>query len=422
MEPNFVDEIKQLLAEVQAQLTITGEDGTPVKLTDALKGMPELNLKYADLVKRIEHVEKMAQNRKWADIPGVDEGKEKFSFFKVFRAIKSGDWKEAGYEKSVMDEARKRDLSYADDGTGGYLVPAQAFSELIEMLRAEAVCMKLGARMIDNLQGAPVLFPAQTGGCTVYWVADNAAVNPSDLAFGQLSLSPKKAMALVPLSNTLMRLSQPSAEAIVRQDVALQMALALDLAGLRGTGLNNQPKGIANTPNIPTYEMGTNGLEITNLDLFAELEYKLAAANALRGKLGFAFHPVTKKNMKKIKVAEYWDVTNTKPGDAVEPMIFPFTDQALEAALGYPFATTTQIPIDLEKGTADNCTEVYFGNWAELLFGQWAGLRIDASQQAGTSFAMDQTWIRIIAELDVAVRHLESFVLCNDVLTGPRVT
>jgi len=70
---------------------------------------------------------------------------------------------------------------------------------------------------------------------------------------------------------------------------------------------------------------------------------------------------------------------------------------------------TTQIPINL--GTGTNETEIYFGNWQELVVGQWAGIEILPSKEAGDAFAKNQTWIRIITDVDIGLRHAESFCL-----------
>jgi len=75
---------------------------------------------------------------------------------------------------------------------------------------------------------------------------------------------------------------------------------------------------------------------------------------------------------------------------------------------------TTQIPLNLTKGSATNCSELYFGNWAEVLIGQWLGFEILASNEAGTAFASDQTWVRIISQVDIALRHAQSMCLCSD--------
>lgn len=413
----------EMIGEIQESLKYTTEDGKVIKIADALKMFPALEAKYADVAKRLEAMETMAKERKWADMPGVDPGtkKNQFSLCRAIFGIMTKDFSNAGYEQEVMKEAAKKAMGYSSDTLGGYLVPAQAMPELIEFLRAEPVCVKLGASIIPNLEGSPVLFPKQTGGASVYWVGENVNVVPSDLAFGQVQLTPKKAMALAQVSNSLIRMALPDAEAVITKDLGLQLALAVDIVGLRGAGANNQPLGVANHQNISTYQLGDgNGATLANLDFKDEMEYKLAAANALRGKLGFAFNPIVKRNLKKIKIPQFSSDAGTQPLVAflaalAETGAGYMSDAALEAALGYPFATTTQIPTNLSVGSSHNCTEIYFGNWMELLIGQWAGLRIMASDVAGTAFSGDQTWLRIIMEVDTALRHDQSFCLCNDV-------
>jgi len=422
-----MEKIKELLQDIQAKLseTVKGADDKPVTILEAFKMFPEIQAKYADLEQQFKDLDTKVRSRKWADMPGVDAGtkKNQFSLCRAMWAIATKDFSQAGYEEEVMKETARKAMGYESDTLGGYLVPAQAMPELIEYLRAEPVCMKLGASIIPNLQGSPVLFPKQTGGATVYWVGENVNVVPSDLAFGQVQLTPKKAMALALVSNSLIRMALPDAEKVIINDLGLQLALAVDIAALRGSGAANQPLGIANTPGISTYSIdpvGGNGATLTNLDFKDEMEYQLAAANAQRGKLGFAFHPVVKKNLKKLKIPQYQGDAGVQPVVAFLAALAEsgpgyMSDQAVADALGYPFETTTQIPTNLSKGTANNCTEIYFGNWQELLIGQWAGLRIMISDVAGTAFASDQTWLRIIIEVDMALRHNQSFCLCNDV-------
>jgi len=395
---NELNRVQELLEDINKSLSYTGEDGKVITISEVFKTLPDLAAKYADLKARFEDMESRVRERKWANMPGLEEEKEKFSLFKALYAIATGDWSQAQFEADVFRQTR--DMATSPDSSGGYLVPAQAIPELIEMLRTEAVIFQMGATLLDNLTGSPVELPKQTGGATAYWVGENTALTPSDAALGQLQLTPKSVGALVKLSNRLLRLSNPSAEAMVRADVARVISLAIDLAALRGTGADGQPTGIANTSGINTKAFGTN---TPNFDYFFDMEYELAVDNALRGKLGFVFHPCVKRSLSKLKVAQFSGDTGG------EYIIRPMDANALTNYIGYPFAMTTQIPINL--GTGTNETEIYFGNWQELVVGQWAGIEILPSKEAGDAFAKNQTWIRIITDVDIGLRHAESFCL-----------
>lgn len=375
------------------------------------------------LKKRLEDLESQTRSRKWANIPGVDAGtgKNQFSLMRAVKAMRTNDWGEARDEQEVFQETAKKALGFESDTLGGYLVPAQAIPELIPLLLPEVVTAKLGARILPDLQGAPVLMPKQTSGTAINWIGENIPVNPVDLNFGQVQLTPRKALALVEISNSLIRMALPAAEQVITQDMGRQLALAVDIAALRGSGAANQPLGIANWPGIGTLTLDGDtgsGALLTNMDFAVEMEDVLAQANALQGNLGFAFNPTVRKILRKIKIPHYSGDAGTQPLVAFLASIATgsgyMSDKALEDALGYPFAVSTQIPKNLVKGSASNCTEIYFGNWAELMIGIWAGLRIMVSDVAGTAFASDQTWLRIIMEVDTALRHPQSFCLCSD--------
>ena len=361
----------------------------------------------AGLEARIAEIEKLVTPRK-VYLAGLEDEKP-FSFFKAILAIRTGDWSEAGFEREVFDNTRKKVMGALGGGPGGgYIVPMIYVAELIELLRAEAVVAALGATVLAALQGSPVYIPRQSAGSTGYWVGENVAITGSDLTLEQISLTPKKVGALVKLSNTLLKLSNPSAEALVRSDIATAIALQIDLKAFRGTGASNQPTGIANTASINTVAIGTNGGDLS-WDNLIDMEYALAEDNALRGKLGFAFHPAIRRKLLKTKVAQYSG--DTGGNYYVSP---PITETTFQAWLGYPYKMTTQIPINLTKGSGTALTEVYYGNWADLLIGQWGGMEIMASQETSDSFEKDQTWVRILQEVDLAVRHPESFCLVSD--------
>jgi HK97 family phage major capsid protein len=253
--------------------------------------------------------------------------------------------------------------------------------------------------------------PRQIGGATAYWVGENQDIPESELTFGMMTLAPKQVAALVKTSNRLLALSNPSVDAIIKRDIALRLALKIDLAGIRGMGTSTQPRGISNTPGIShVYAGGINGNGGNlNFDILLDMEGALEDANALFGDLQYVWAPCVRRNLLKLKVKQYEDA------DDGEYIVQPVTPTALKAWLGYNYQSTTQIPTNLTYNNGTDLTEVIFGNWQEVIMAMWGGVQIMASQETSDAFQKVQTWIRIIQDVDIGVRHPESFCLCSDV-------
>jgi HK97 family phage major capsid protein len=120
--------------------------------------------------------------------------------------------------------------------------------------------------------------------------------------------------------------------------------------------------------------------------------------------------PKVKRAMSKLRAAVA--AVDDQGGDFMQTV--PMTAAMITAILGWPFQTTTQIPNTLGLGTQ---SEVYFGNWADLIIGMWGGMQLKASEEAGTAFATNQTWIRAIMDVDCGIRRAESFAIGTSVNT-----
>jgi HK97 family phage major capsid protein len=379
-------------------------DKSQIKVNDEVKSLGEaLEL----VTKKIGEMEVAMTKRKGYDLPGLEDEKEKFSLFKACSAIATKNFEHASFEKSIMDECAKKTAQSAGvDTLGGYIVPMQALGGIIELLRSNMVLDALGATTLSDLVGVPVEVPKQTGSTTAHWVEENAALTESNITLGQLAMNPKGLGALVKMSNRSLRLSNPSLENLVRNDITEQIARALDLAGIFGTGTLGQPLGVANQ-GIATVDMtlAVTGPTNPSWEGLYELEGLLEDANALKGKLGYAMSPGSKRNMSKLRhgVAAVGD-----QGGAfmhTNPMTAPM----ITAMLGHPFQTSTSIP-----NTSGETNQVFFGNWADLLIGMWGGLQLKASEEAGTSFVTNQTWVRAIMDVDIAIRRVESFCVAEN--------
>jgi HK97 family phage major capsid protein len=161
----LAEQIKTMLEEVKGQFETKTEDGQVIKLLDVFKMFPALQEKYTSLEKRLEEFENQSKTRKWATgLSGLELEleKNKFSLCREIHAMRTNNWDKAQFEADVFRQTRA--LSTGDDSEGGYLVPAQAMPEFIQMFRAEAVCIRMGARVIDGLTGAPVTSLAKPAG------------------------------------------------------------------------------------------------------------------------------------------------------------------------------------------------------------------------------------------------------------------
>lgn len=132
----------------------------------------------------------------------------------------------------------------------------QMADEFIELLRPATI---LGR--IPGLRRVPfnIKIPVQTGGSLVNWVGETAPKPVGELAFVMIQLDVNKVAGIVVLSEELVRLSTPSAEAIVRQDLVAQIAQFLDAefidpanAAVAGVSPASILNGVAGIPSSGT--------------------------------------------------------------------------------------------------------------------------------------------------------------------------
>jgi HK97 family phage major capsid protein len=313
------------------------------------------------------------------------------------------------HEFRIMSQATTKAMDSSTGGAGGgYTIPSEYLGKsFIEMQRANSVVLQAGATLLENLNGSPVLIPKQLTSATVSWIGQNQTITATDPSFGQVSLTPHTMAMRSQYSNLLNILANPAMEQILRKDFAKVAALELDRVALRGSGAANQPLGVNGVSGLGTYAIGTNGGDLTRQDLL-----KMAGIqddnNAMGGKMAYVMHTKVKRVLKNERIAQFSGQTI---GEYTQ---YPLSDSALAKSLDFPVFSTTQIPINLTKGSSTDCSEVYFGNWEELLIGIWGGLEILATNIGGNAWAQNAIEVRLIQNVDIGVRHGQSFTLCND--------
>jgi HK97 family phage major capsid protein len=262
--------------------------------------------------------------------------------------------------------------------------------QFIDMLRAQMITQRLGATVLSGLKGN-VDIPKLKASAAAGWVAENAAITPSDHEFTKVSLAPKHVGAITEFSRNMLMQSTPDIEALIRNDFAFVLAQALDAAALKGGGAN-EPTGVLGTTAVDkTTSMATPSWGAV-LDLINIVE----EANAVG--TGFAMRPLAATKLRKTA-----KVTST---DSVMVMESP------DNLAGYPVARSTLIPIDTVP--APDATSVIFGQWSDLLIGYWSAFDLLVNPYESTAYSKGNVSVRGMLTADIQLRHAESFAAAID--------
>lgn len=296
----------------------------------------------------------------------------------------------------------KRDMTVGTASGGGNTVATDILAaSFIDILRNRSEVLNLGATTLTGLVGN-VAIPRQTGSANAYWVSEGGAATESALAFDQVTMTPKSITGYVDISRKLMLQSSLDIEGLVRADLAAQLATAIDLAAINGSGSSPEPRGILNTSGIGSVIGGTNGAAPTWAHI-VDLESAVAIANADTGSLGYMTN--AKVRGKLLKTEKASSTGQFVWADGPNPL------------RGYRAAVSNQVPSNLTKGTASEvCSAIIFGNFADLLIGLWGGL--DMMVDPYTLGKEGATRVIAYQDIDIAIRHPESFAVMEDVLTS----
>ena len=328
----------------------------------------------------------------------------------------------AGFEREIEQELEKK-LPSEYKRRGGILLPTLTTragldsstatkgqelkftqpGEFIDLLRARMKTRALGARVLSGLTG-PVSFPKQTGAASGSWVGENslADVADSNLLLTLVTLAIKTYQASTSFSRQLLVSAisgSVDAEQLVRDDLAIVHALALDSAGIQGSGAANQPRGILNTAGIGSEAGGANGAAATYANM-VNLETTVAVANADVENMAYLTTPGQRGKLKQVAT-----LANT----ANIPV---WNDGEVN---GYRAEVSTQVPSNLVKGASGAvCHAIIFGDFSQMIYGEWGVLELIVDPFRLKKQGMIETTSFQMA--DVAIRLAAAFAAMQDAL------
>ena len=303
-------------------------------------------------------------------------------------------------------EAKRQGLTARN---GGILVPTSIFEkrttmtttgaaavvpddyradQFIGLLRNSLIVRSLGARVLSGLRGDTVL-PKATGAATAYWVGEGDALTESNTTYSSIKLEPKTVGALTAFSRNLALQSNPSIEALLRDDISAVVGLAVDKALIHGTAVAKQPVGILNVSGIQTANLAT----LSWATIVAMLE-KLGLENITPNAVLTHAKAATK--------------LQTTLKDASAGSVY-LMDGGRVA--GLPAYVTNQL--DAKAGTPDK-GRVIAGDFSQIVIGEWGVTEILANPYATGYYEKGDVQLRIMHTMDAVVRHPKAFVVAED--------
>lgn len=298
---------------------------------------------------------------------------------------------------------------------GGFLVREEVSAEVIELLRPASVVMSLNPVVID-LPTGNLTMNRQATGANASYVGEQANQNATGMTLGQVKLSAKKLLALVPISNDLLRQAGVAADRLVRDDLITSLAVSMDRSFIRGAGTEFSPRGLRfqnlGTAFATSHILTQTGSTLANVTTdLGRLELALENADIPMLRPGWLMAPRTAKFLMGLR-------------DGNGNFAFPEMNNGL--LRGKPYRTTTQIPTNLGGGS--NESELLLADFAQVVVGEHMGIDIAVSTEAayldsaGTmraAFTRDETLMRAIAQHDLGMRHLQAIAVLTGVTWTP---
>lgn len=331
-------------------------------------------------------------------LPGLKVGdgtkKDEFSLHRAALGFRHNDWSLAPLEGEVFNSKEHRDFigkaaSFGVDAAGGFLIPSEVSGRMIEKLQAASIAFQLGVQQMDVGNVASLTFNRETGDATATWVGEMATAAASQIALGQMTVSPKALSAKGDLSNLLMLLGSNAAEQRFINNASKAMARGVDRGILIGpsTVSNKAPVGIAGTIGVQTSTTAS-----LTYDMLVDFEDKLRTANAYTGKLGWAMTEAQRTVIRKLK-----DTTG-------QPILLrSLTEKGISELFGFPIASTTAM------GTTGANT-LAFGAWDQATLYRWfGGIIMKRSDSSDNALDNDLTRVTLRMYCDVGVDQPTAF-------------
>lgn len=293
--------------------------------------------------------------------------------------------------------AMQRAQMVGSDTAGGYLV-SQDHMNFIDMLENRMLLMGMST-VFTGLNG-DISFTKKTGGTTAYWGAENVAPTESELTLGEVVMRPKTVSDMATITRKLLLQSgNADAEAILKDDLALRIALAGDYAGFHGENVQD-PEGIFNTTGVGLVECdATNGAAPVFKDI-VDMETEVSVDNADVLDMAYVTNARGRGKLK------------TTVKESGNPSYIWSEGNQMN---GYNAFVSNQIRADFTKGGGSSLSGVVFGNFRDVYMALWGSLDILVNPYA--SGGSGSVRLELHQDMDIVLVRPESMCIIKDMVT-----
>ncbi len=334
----------------------------------------------------------LGHEQKLAD---VSQNKSGVTLGRWLRGIVVGE--KADDRRELQDELKS--LATSPDASGGYSVPSPLASEFIDNLRANMVLSRAGARTVP-MSSKTLQIARVASDPSVSWHIQNASVSASDPTLSAATLTAHTVVGLVKFS---LELAQDSIniEQLLSRTLSQATAVAIDAAGLEGTGTVTSP--IGNSPTGVLNFSGRNSVTSigvpTSWDFVANGIRELLVDNVPLERIGaLIYSPLLWSKMAKLK-------TGISSDNTALPLPSYMQDRAQYVTTS---VASTGSPVR---------TSAYIGDWGDLLFGVRQDVTVKVLDQAFMGSNL-QLAMLVFARVDFQPARAASFCSLEGITVG----
>lgn len=340
-----------------------------------------------------------------AQIDFTEKEEKQYSLSNALNAMYSGNTQNAGFELEVSQELASQmgtrlksgsilvpttafAVSATGAGTGKEFVPTEHRDDmLIEALYNKSVTKGLGVRVIPAT--ADMFIPSGEGVAFSY-LGENDAIGEQTPGTGGVTVSPKRAGALVKVSDQHVLQASPSGDRWISQNLVNAASSFVDAMIIAGDGAGSNPTGIMNSTGVAASTVASPAwADLVNM--IAEIQTNNLEGNA------FLSNPMVDALLKQTAKVAGSDSVMIK--------------QLAAELMGYRHAITNNVPT--VAGTP-NTSSLVFGDFSEVVLADFGALELSVDRE-GEDFKRGMMSIRATLYNDVKVLRPNAFSVLNGI-------